>query len=270
MTKVVVVHKDASQVERDWAKQYAGLDSEARKPFETVVNWAERSSKVCMIDNLDWTSIVAAVTDAASTAGAGGTVIIVSGHGGRVKNDAEAGIVVWDPKASHVDMGWRDGKMGKGLFWDYETSVYADIIPQGNPPSRKAEDERDIANDKSPGQKNTVIAQKRLAAFNALDQIAKALQAAKVKRLTLTCCTVGDAPQFIDRLAKILKVEVAAFKSQTKVFDDTEYNKKVGGKSRLVMESDYQLGDGKATNVPWARVETPNLDGGSLAYVGKP
>ena len=70
MTKVVVVHKDAFQVEVDWAKQYAGAGTTVRKDFDTVVNWQERSTKVVLIEKVNWPSIVSAVTDAAATVGA--------------------------------------------------------------------------------------------------------------------------------------------------------------------------------------------------------
>ena len=172
-----------------------------------------------------------------------------------------------------VGLVWEPGKFGKGLFWDYILSIYTDVIPMGKPPTRKAEDEKAVNEDTSPGKKDSDIQRRRLEAFTALEQIGQALRTNKVKRLTLTCCTVGDAPKFIDRIAKLMGVEVAAFNQKTKVFDDTEYHTKIQGKSRLILDSDYGKVDApgaNGTNKEWARVETPNLDSSSIAYVGKP
>lgn len=124
--KAVVVHKDAAPVEKDWAKQYAGLDSVVKAQFATgPADWIVRVQKVFTIPALTWNDIVNTVTAAAHDAGQDGVVILASGHGGSV--DADAGIINWDatepPGGTHV-RAWTRGKVGKGLFWDEDISKY--------------------------------------------------------------------------------------------------------------------------------------------------
>jgi hypothetical protein len=266
MKKVAVVHTNAPQLETDWAKQYAGLDAEVKKQFETVVNWGERSTKVHFIANVNWSDTVTTVSSAIKNAGVGGTVVIVSGHGGAVPGNTNRGIVVWDPNAPTVALTWTANGFGNGMFWDgdhigYNTSSVG--------PSQKEVDEKNIADDTSAGKKDTEHKQKRLEAFLALDQIRVAIAATKIKRLTFTSCTAGAATGFIDGLAKFLKTEVAAFNQETSVMDDTQYKPSVLGKSRLILDA-HKAADGQGTNVMLARANSPNLDDPSIAHVGKP
>lgn len=263
--KVAVVHTGADQVEKDWAKQFAGLDAQVKKQFDTVVNWVERSTKVHFIQNVTWSDTVTTVSAAIKNAGAGGTVVIVSGHGGAVPANINRGILIWDPNATSVALTWTPGGFGNGMFWDGDHIGY-DTSSTG--PSQKAVDEKNIAEDKSPGKKDTEHKQKRLEAFQALDQIRVAIAATKIRRLSFTSCTAGAATGFIDGLAKFLKTEVAAFNQETRVIDDTQYKPSVQGKSRLILEAD-DTADGKGTNVMLARANSPNLDDPSIAHVGK-
>ncbi len=263
--KVAVVHTGAAQVERDWAKQFAGLDAQVKKQFDTVVNWAERSTKVHLIPSVTWSDTVTTVSAAIKSAGVGGTVVIVSGHGGAVPGNINRGILIWDPNAATVALAWRPGDFGNGMFWDGDHIGY-DTSSTG--PSQKAVDEKNIADDTSPGKKDTEHKQKRLEAFRALDQIRVAIAGTKIRRLSFTSCTAGAATGFIDGLAKFLKTEVAAFNQETEVIDDTQYKPSVQGKSRLILKAD-DTADGQGTNVMLARANSPNLDDTSIAHVGK-
>ena len=266
MKKVAVVHTGAAQVEKDWANQFAGLDAVVKKQFDTVVKWGERSTKVHLIASVTWSDTVTAVSAAIKDAGVGGTVVIVSGHGGAVPGNANRGIIIWDPNAANVGLTWTSGGFGNGMFWDGDHIGY-DTSSVG--PSQKEVDEKNIADDTSPGKKDTEHKQKRLEAFQALDQVRVAIAATKIRRLTFTSCTVGAATGFIDGLAKFLKTEVAAFNQTTSVIDDTQYKPSVQGKSRLILEAD-NTADGKGTNVMLARANSPNLDDPKIAHVGKP
>jgi hypothetical protein len=265
MKKVAVVHQAAAQVELDWAKQFAGLDADVKKQFATVVKFVERSTTVFFIPTVDWPATVTTVSAAIKEAGAGGTVIIVSGHGGAVPNNAKRGIIIWDPNAQNVGLTWTVNGFGNGMFWDGDHIGY-DTSSVG--PSLKAVDEKNIADDTSAGKKDTEHKQKRLEAFNALSQIKAAIAATKIKRLTFTSCTVGAATGFIDGLAKFLGTEVAAFNQETSVIDDTQFKPSVQGKSRLILAADAAV-DGKGTNIMLARVQSPNLDDPAIAHVGK-
>jgi hypothetical protein len=134
--KAVVVHKDASAVEKDWAKQYAGLDPAVKAQFLTgPADWDVRVQTAFTIPALTWNDIVKTVTDAAKAAGAGGVVILASGHGGSI--DPDAGIINWDatePPGQTKGLNFTKGPINKGLFWDERISRYTDRIPFGMPP----------------------------------------------------------------------------------------------------------------------------------------
>jgi hypothetical protein len=264
--KAVVVHKDAAQIEQDWAKQYAGLDNVVKHQFSMgPADWVNRVSTVFSIPKLTWADIVSTVSAAAKAAGAGGVVILASGHGGSA--DMDAGIINWDatepPGGTHA-RDWAPGKIGKGLFWDEPVSRYLDRIPNGMPPTLKEADEDKI----QKKVKDFQIFQRRHDAFEALQQIAQVLQANKVARLTFTVCNAGASHNFMNRLAKICQTEVACFSVLTKVFDDTTLGHSPG-KARLILARDDGA-DGNGTNVMRARVLSPDLDDSRIAFVGKP
>jgi hypothetical protein len=262
--KTVVVHGNATSDEQNWAKQFAGLDASVKAQFSTLVDFTIRTPRVFTIPvPVNWVGIVATVSDAARAAGSGGVVIIASGHGG-VGNTPEEGIINWDAADGNVDRGWIDGKVGKGLFWDEVIAQYTDRIPHGNPPTRKDEDENTIKNN----PKNSSMARLRHAAFDALQQIGKALRDNGVGRLTFTVCTAGSATAFMNRLANQCHTQVACFRQMTAVFDDGNFGQKPG-KARLTMESDMRT-DGQGTNVLSARVFSPNLDDARIAFVANP
>lgn len=264
--KTVVVHSNAKPVEKDWSKQFAGLDPDVKSQFASTVDWSVRTAKVFTIPGNSWSDVVTTVSNAASAAGAGGVVIIASGHGGVVPNDLRAGIINWDASdGDGVTRVWEDGKFGKGIFWDELIAQYTDeLSPVSRPKTRKEEDELKVQN-KSPDAK---MAKLRLDAFDALEKIGKALQDQKVRRLSFTVCTAGAATQFMDKLAKHLHTQVACFKITTRIFDDGTFGH-IPGKARLVLERDT-LPDNKGTNTMEARVFSPSLDDTSIAYVATP
>ena len=271
--KTVVVHAKAARVELDWATQFAGLDIEVKKQF-SAFDWMVRVPKVFTIPDFTWDGIVKTVSAAGQAAGSGGVVVIASGHGGAVRGpgsnhngdpNGDGGVINWDPTdVVDVDRDWTPAKVHKGLFWDDTVARYLQPIPFGNLPNRKGEDERNIKNK----VKDFDVLQKRHDAFEALEKIGQALSGAGVARLTFTVCTAGRATAFMNRIAKICKVEVACFTEETRVLDDHSFGFHPG-KSRLVMESDKGL-DGKGTNVLSARVFSPNLDDSGIAFVAKP
>ena len=265
--KAVVVHRASAQVELDWAKQFAGLDPDVKSQF-SAYDWSARVSRVFTIQDFTWDSIVATVTSAAQAAGAGGVVIVASGHGGAVfENDpnGDGGVINWDPTDTvDVDRDWTPQKIHKGLFWDDPVVRYIDPIPMGNPPTRKAEDERDIANK----VKNYQILQKRHEAFDALQKMGQALKASDVARLTFTNCTTGHAKAFMKRLAKLCQVEVACFSEETRVLDDHTFGY-TPRKSRMIMERDKGR-DQQGSNIMSARIFSPNLDDSRIAFVAQP
>jgi hypothetical protein len=261
--KAIVVHNDAKQIEKDWAKQYAGLDAAVTAQFAGgLADWGFRVQRVFTIPTLTWKSIVKTVSDAAQAAGQNGIVILASGHGGSV--DADAGIINWDatepPGGTHA-RDWKAGKVGKGLFWDEPVSKYTDPIPNGTPPTLKEEDEDKIRR-KVPGWQ---ILQQRHDAFEALEAIGNALQQSKVKRLAFTVCNAGASTNFMKRLAKHCHSQVACFKLLTKVLDDGAFGY-TPGKARLVLDRDSTR-DGQGTNSPRARVFSPDLDDPTIAFV---
>jgi hypothetical protein len=93
-----------------------------------------------------------------------------------------------------------------------------------NPPTRKAEDEAAIKKAdeaaKTGKRPDVSLAEGRLLPFKALDEMGKALKAAGVARLSFTNFTSGAATRFMDRLAKLMGVEVACFKETTVVYND--------------------------------------------------
>lgn len=261
--KAVLVHSSAAEVERDWSKQYAGLDAVVKKEFETVADWDQRVAKVTLIKSLDWPGIIAGVTEAAVAAGSGGTIVVASGHGG-AGGDPSLGIINWDATDGTISgRVWSDGGMAKGLFWDEVIMQYIDVRPNAMPKTMKEEDEERIKAD--PKHK---VAKARLAAFDAMMKIGAALKANSTGRLSFTVCTAGKAKIFMDRMAGHLGCEVACFKEPTMVFDDGTLGYKPG-KSRLILESD-QGQDNLGTNKSRARCFAPNLDNTLIAYVAKP
>jgi hypothetical protein len=262
--KAVVVHQAAKVIERDWAAQYAGLDPAVKAEFATTADFPIRVPKVFTIAALTWTNVVTTVSDAAKAAGAGGVVIIASGHGG-VGRLPDEGIINWDATDGDVARGWVEGKVKKGLFWDEDIAQYTDSLgPLARPGTLKEQDEQNIKNN----VKNAKILQMRHDAFDALQAIGQALQANAVKRLTFTVCTAGAATGFMDRLAKHCHAQVACFKVTTMVLDDHTFGI-TPGKARLVLESDASA-DGRGSNTRRARVFSPNLDDTSIARVSNP
>jgi hypothetical protein len=255
--KTVVAHSASAAIEQDWAKQFAGLDAFVKSQFSTF-DWTQRHPKVFTFASATWTDIVKAVSDAAAAAGAGGVVVIATGHGGAVPNDVDGGLINWDSTDSDVAMDW-DQNIRKGVFWDHEITIYTDKIPFGKPPTRK--------------DKGWEKAKKRHDAFDALMQIGSALKSNGVARLTFTVCTAGKATAYMDRLATLMGVNVACFKEKTRVFDDGTL-KLNPGKARLILDRDATrpasptLTD--TTNSMDARIFSPSLDDTSIAYVGKP
>ncbi len=298
--KVVVVHSASQRVELDWANQFAGAGPEAAQ--ETAFpgpHWAFRVRRVLTIPGFGaganrWVPIVDTVKAAATAAGQGGVVIIVSGHGGAVpiagtnQFDPDGGMINWDPTETDVGKVWTDpATVKKGLFWDDNIARYGETRQFASPPTRKAEDEAAInkADDvfaKTKKRPDTSLQEGRLLAFKALDEMGKALKGAGVNRLSFTNCTSGAATRFMDRLAKIMGVQVACFKETTFVYNDGfEVNPKdlsklrsnsLKGKSRMILERDkLPIGaNGGMTNFPSARVFSPDLDNASIAFVGKP
>jgi hypothetical protein len=76
-------------------------------------------------------------------------------------------------------------------------------------------------------------------------------------------------------------VEVACFKETTVVYNDgfdtdpkdptKRRPNSLKGKSRMILERDKTLiGENKGTNIPAARIFSPDLDNASIAFVGKP
>lgn len=262
--KAVVVHQAAKVVERDWATQYAGLDAAVKAEFATTADFPIRVPRVFTIPALNWNDIVKTVSDAAKAAGAGGVVIIASGHGG-VGRPPDEGIINWDATDGNVDRGWIDGKVNKGLFWDEDIAQYIDSLgPFARPNTLKEQDEQNINNK----VKNSKILQMRHDAFDALQAIAQALQANQTRRLTFTVCTAGAATGFMDRLAKHCHAQVACFRITTMVLDDATFGINPG-KARLVLERDSQV-DGRGSNTRRARVFSPDLDDTSIARVSNP
>ena len=263
--KAVVVHEQASAVEKMWANQWAGLDLVVKAQFPTIADWSVRVQKVFVITSLTWGNIVATVSDAAKAAGQGGVVILASGHGG--SKDPDAAIINWDPTeppgATHV-RDWTPQLVGKGLFWDEPISKYTDNRPFAMPPTLQQEDEEKI----KKKVKGWEALQKRHDAFDALQKIGKALHDNKVTRLTFTVCSAGASTNFMDRLAKHCQCEVACFKLLTEVLDDGKFSS-TPGKARLVLERDAKTPN-SGTNVPLARVSSPSLDNSAIAYVAHP
>jgi hypothetical protein len=294
--KAVVVHSASAAVELDWANQFAGAGSEAAQ--ETAFpgpHWAVRVRRVFTIPgfktgNDRWTPIVDTVKAAAAAAGQGGVVIVVSGHGGAVPSgsgfDLDGGMINWDPTETDVGKVWTNAAtIKKGLFWDDSIARYVETRQFANPPTRKAEDEAAIKKAdeaaKTGKRPDVSLPEGRLLAFKALDEMGKALKAAGVARLSFTNCTSGAATRFMDRLAKLMGVEVACFKETTVVYNDgfdtdpkdptKRRPNSLKGKSRMILERDKTLiGENKGTNIPAARIFSPDLDNASIAFVGKP
>lgn len=259
--KTIVAHKASAAIEQDWANQFAGLDAFVKNQF-SAYDWSQRHPKVFTFASAAWSDIVKAMTDAAAAAGAGGVVIIATGHGGAVPGDVDGGLINWDSQDSDVAMDW-DQNIRKGVFWDHEIATYTDKIPFGKPPTKKEEDEEKIKNKVKGWEK----LQKRHDAHDALVKIGSALKTNGVARLTFTVCTAGKATAFMDRLATITGVEVACFKEKTRVYDDgtLKYNP---GKARLILDADAAKEE--RTNIMKARIFSPSLDNSAIAYVGKP
>lgn len=95
-----------------------------------------------------------------------------------------------------------------------------------------------------------------------MQKIGTTLRNNSVRRLTLTMCSIGASPGFVDKLAKQCGSEVAAFKILTAVQLDQ------GGNARLFLARDSTPGTG--TNIDEARVYSPYLDDHSITYVGHP
>jgi hypothetical protein len=297
--KAVVVHSASARVELDWSQQFAGAGSEAAQELTFPgPHWAVRVRRVFTIPGFGaganrWVPIVDTIKAAGAAAGTGGVVIVASGHGGAVpllgstQFDPDGGMINWDPTETDVGKAWTDrATIKKGLFWDDFIARYLETRQFASPPTRKAEDEAAVKRADEVFQKtgkrpDVSLQEGRLLAFKALDDMGKSLKGAGVRRLAFTNCTAGAATRFMDRLAKIMGVEVACFRETTFVFNDgfetdpkdprkTRFNS-LKGKSRMILERDKKPPGGNGgTNIPSARVFSPDLDNASIAHVGRP
>lgn len=270
--KIVVCTQNCGESpdERDWAKQWAGLDPPLMAQFPTVVDWQARAREVIWITRPTWDNIVDKIFRAAVSAQRDGVVVIATGHGHGNKDHPEEGLINFDPAEHQGNLSWQPGneqlgKTGTGVFFDQVITTYLDPITDPHNPviitTLKQLDEKAIK-DKTAGWR---VRKMRHDAFDAVQQMGSALHANLVRRLTFTSCSAGKSTVFMDGLAKLCQTEVATFKVKTAVFNDANFVNGPG-KARMTLESDASSPGG--TNIPLARVTSPNLDDPSIAYVG--
>src|SRR5262249_30253404 len=147
-------------------------------------------------------------------------------------------------------------------FFDRDISTYTDTRPFFNPPTLMAEDELAIKK-KAPGWH---VLQKRLDAFNALQQIGNALHNNRIQRFGFLVCSAGASTTFMNRLAVQFRAEVACFTHLTAAYND-------GQKATLILARDQGLDPQRfpsSSDQPLARVAGPALWDPSIAYIATP
>jgi len=170
---------------------------------------------------------------AAASAGSGGVVIINVGHGGisPVINLPMDGLMDLAPGKMFRLGGLNVANSSVNVF--YDISVVADAIPQL------------LFDQQNP---NSPAAQKRLADWQVYKEIGNALRSAGVYKVVVLACRVGNATDFIKKVANDWGVVVEAYK------DFVALQMQASKRVRIYLASD---GEGKGTNVPLGEEELP-------------
>lgn len=170
---------------------------------------------------------------AAASAGSGGVVIVNVGHGGinPATNLPTDGMMDLAPSKKFRLGGLNVANSTVNVF--YDISVVANAVPQL------------LFDQQNP---NSPAAQKRLADWQLYKEIGNALRSTGVYKVVVLACRVGNATDFIKKVANDWGVVVEAYKDFVAL--QTEANNHV----RIYLASDDQ---GKGTNVPLGEEELP-------------
>jgi hypothetical protein len=215
----VVISVPDGQADK-WANQYINKQPLQRK-------------SVIMPANPNSQQVLQSYRAAAASAGNGGVVIVNVGHGGisPQTNMPTDGLMDLAPKKKFRLGGLNIANSTVNVF--YDISVVASAVPQ-------IEFDR-----QNPG--NTA-AQQRLANWQVYKEIGNALRSAGVYKVVMLTCRVGNATDFIKKVANDWGVVVEAYKDLVAL--QTEPNNSI----RIYLASDS---NGQGTNVPLGEEELP-------------
>lgn len=280
MKRVVVNFVNARISEdNDWGKQFAGRDAELVK-YYPYQDWPERAHTPINAKP-NWALTVQAISAAAQLAGSGGTVYMLSGHGGSACVTPHTDN--WDPLCRFPNEGVCTFDIDSVVKFSQKTVFYR---TRGNPTDLTQEESDDStlwrgwidarksfvpkfpkeqivpANERD--WETTAAGRKKLRGL--YDDIGRSMRANKVKRFVFLSCNLGRSPGMIDQIAKDWGVEVGCYKFLTTVLPG---NNVKDGRARYILARDVaKIGSG--TNVEYARIDAMSLSDTTISYVGKP
>lgn len=188
---------------------------------------------------------------------AGNELILAVGHGGALSSDV--GNVDLAPnrlmRLARGTIGSRNAK-GTEVFYD---PFYDFVFPRQNvvPKSDKMNDEDWSKQKNSP---NAGGAKFRLARFGIYRSIGDAIKANHINQVVFVTCNIGNATDFIKKIAFDWNVKIKAYK-RSLIF---QLNSPGTGKARAFLDGDK---DGKGTNTVTGETEIPQVD---FVTVGPP
>jgi hypothetical protein len=251
--KKIAVHCIVDPAEVAWAKQFAGEDAAVRKQFPAAPFGVRGRAAIPAVS---WESIVSTIEKAAVTAGCGGWIGLVSGHGGSGCSHEDVLVPMCPVSSRRVATVYLDPH--KRISFNQVTVFYKES--PGPPSKSQQENDQDVLSCKIAGNKK--VAQARLNTRKFYERIGVALASNRLRRLAFLVCNIGASTAFMDQIATDWGVDVAAFKFRTACGFDT------GNKARLWLNRDSK--DGQGTNTMAARVFSPSLDDPNIAYVARP
>lgn len=176
--------------------------------------------------------IVSAIKSAAKLAGQGGTLIFNVGHGAAVSSTV--GVVDIAPN--------KQMRLGGQGVTDVFVNVFYDVNLAG--PNGFSDMDNDIRfNADSP------TAKKRMANWQVYKNIGTIISNAGIHRVIFLTCNVGDATDFVKKIANDWNTVVEAYRKPM-VLDDPEEN----GNIRMHLKDDLP---GTGTNIPDSEHELP-------------
>jgi hypothetical protein len=190
-----------------------------------------KRSSVLMPRNPTTSQVVSAISSAARLAGQGGTLIFNVGHGA---SDA--------PIVGMVELA-PGNKMSLGS--QGQTNIFVNVFYDVNlgGPNSFSDMEKDIK-----FYANSSGARQRRANWEVYKNLGKIVQNARIRRVIFLTCNVGNATEFVKKIANDWGTVVEAYKRRIKLEPQSN------GNVRMYLEGDAP---GTGTNIPENESEMP-------------
>jgi hypothetical protein len=265
----VIVNFVSAKISEDtqWATQFAGQDAALVKEYP-YQDWPMRAHRP-ISGKATWAAAVKGISVAAQVAGAGGTVLLLSGHSGSACTIGD----ITDPRCRFPNEGSVTLDFGGLVKFSHKTVFYRSTF-SGLEKSQEWEDESTLWRGKNPKEmtvpliernwENTAAGRKKIRGF--YDEIGKVLRVNEVKQFAILSCNLGNSLGMVQQIAKDWGVEVGCYKFLTTVLPG---NNLKDGKARFILARDKaKIGSG--TNVEMARFDTPSFLDTTIALLCQP